>query len=192
MKICNKCGVSKNIEEFYPKRSDCKECNNRISREYKKKNKEKVRQYNAIYKKDNYEKVYEQRKQWAIKNKETYNEQRRAYCKKKYYEDSIHRLKVLYRTRILDALKLKGINKKSKSTREMLGCSYDKFKSYLESKFTDGMSWENQGKWHIDHIIPLSSAKTKKELEKLFHYSNCQPLWAEDNLKKSNKILSPK
>jgi len=51
------------------------------------------------------------------------------------------------------------------------------------------MNWENYGKWHIDHIIPLASAKNKEEMENLFHYSNLQPLWASDNFKKSDKIL---
>ena len=51
------------------------------------------------------------------------------------------------------------------------------------------MSWENQGKWHIDHITPLSSAKTEEEVYRLCHYTNLQPLWAEDNLKKGSKIL---
>jgi hypothetical protein len=51
------------------------------------------------------------------------------------------------------------------------------------------MNWSNRKEWHIDHIIPLSSAKTEEELLKLFHYTNLQPLWANDNIKKSNKIL---
>lgn len=59
---------------------------------------------------------------------------------------------------------------------------------YIESKFKEGMSWENHGKWHIDHIKPLGNAKTEKELKKLFHYTNVQPLWAKENQKKGNKI----
>jgi hypothetical protein len=55
--------------------------------------------------------------------------------------------------------------------------------------FTEGMCWENQGEWHLDHIIPISSAQTEEEIFKLNHYSNFQPLWAEDNIKKGNKIL---
>ena len=62
-------------------------------------------------------------------------------------------------------------------------------KEHLELQFVDGMSWDNRSEWHIDHIIPLSSAKTDEEIYKLCHYTNLQPLWAEDNLKKSNKIL---
>jgi hypothetical protein len=72
-----------------------------------------------------------------------------------------------------------------------LGCSYQDFIIYLEQKFTDGMSWKNYGLygWHIDHIIPLSSAKNEIDLEKLCHHTNLQPLWAKDNLSKGDKII---
>ena len=72
----------------------------------------------------------------------------------------------------------------------MLGCSIDSLKRHLSKKFKIGMSWDNYGihGWHIDHIIPLSSAKTIEDIEKLCHYTNLQPLWAKDNLQKSNKI----
>jgi len=73
----------------------------------------------------------------------------------------------------------------------LIGCSPEFLKEYLEQKFTEGMSWENYGLygWHIDHVIPLSSVDTEEEIYKLCHYTNLQPLWAEENLKKSNKIL---
>jgi len=70
-----------------------------------------------------------------------------------------------------------------------LGVSFDELNIYLEQKFKNNMSWENYGEWHIDHIIPLSSAKTEKEIYELCHYTNLQPLWAEDNLKKGCKVL---
>jgi hypothetical protein len=66
---------------------------------------------------------------------------------------------------------------------------------YLEKQFAPGMTWENYGidGWHIDHIIPLSSAKGDlDQLKKLCHYTNLQPLWAEDNLKKSNRLIPRK
>jgi hypothetical protein len=74
-----------------------------------------------------------------------------------------------------------------------LGCSsWDELKNYLEKQFTCGMNWENMGEWHIDHIIPCSSFDLTniEQQMKCFHYSNLQPLWAKDNLSKSNKILS--
>ena len=59
---------------------------------------------------------------------------------------------------------------------------------HLEGLFMEGMSWENQGEWHLDHIIPVSIATSEEEIIKLNHYTNFQPLWAEDNIIKSNKL----
>ena len=70
----------------------------------------------------------------------------------------------------------------------MLGCTWKELRCHMESKFTEGMSWANRNLWHIDHIIPLASAKSIEEVIKLCHYTNLQPLWAEDNLKKGAKI----
>lgn len=78
---------------------------------------------------------------------------------------------------------------RSQKTFDIVGCSPEFLKEHLESQFIDGMGWDNRVEWHIDHIIPLSSAKTEDDLYRLCHYTNLQPLWAEDNLKKSNKIL---
>jgi hypothetical protein len=74
---------------------------------------------------------------------------------------------------------------------EIVGLSSEELKIYIESKFLEGMTWENYGLhgWHIDHIIPLSSVKTEDEIIKLCHYTNLQPLWAKDNLSKHNKII---
>ena len=71
------------------------------------------------------------------------------------------------------------------------GCSPIFLISYLESKFTEGMTWDNHGEWHIDHIIPCCSfnLENEEEQKKCFHYTNLQPLWAKDNLRKGGKIL---
>jgi len=81
--------------------------------------------------------------------------------------------------------------KKYLKTETVLGCSLDDAKKHIESQFKDGMTWENQGMfgWHIDHKIPLASAKTIEEVIKLCHYTNLQPLWAKDNLSKSCNIV---
>jgi hypothetical protein len=73
---------------------------------------------------------------------------------------------------------------------ELLGTDLESFKAYMESLFTEGMTWENHGEWHIDHIVPLASGKTPEEIWELCHYTNLQPLWAEDNLRKHTKLLN--
>jgi hypothetical protein len=80
-----------------------------------------------------------------------------------------------------------GYRKTSKS-KQILGCDYIELKQHLESKFTEGMNWDNYGKWHIDHIYPSSLAETEEEIIRLNHFTNLQPLWAEDNIRKGNKL----
>lgn len=110
----------------------------------------------------------------------------RYYAKKN--SDINFRLKCNLRSRINTFIKSNpNLNRPSK-IREYLGCSKEELRKYLENQFKDGMNWDNYGKWHIDHIIPLSSAKTDEELYKLCHYTNLQPLWARDNISKSGKI----
>ena len=77
---------------------------------------------------------------------------------------------------------------RERKNNNILGCSFEEFKIYIEKKFQSGMTWQNHGEWHLDHVIPLASAKTKDEVIKLCHYTNYQPLWAKDNLKKGAKI----
>jgi hypothetical protein len=79
---------------------------------------------------------------------------------------------------------------KSAATLKLLGCSIQELKKYLELKFSEGMSWNNYGEWHIDHIRPCCSFDLTKsdEQEKCFNYTNLQPLWAEDNLKKADRL----
>jgi hypothetical protein len=94
------------------------------------------------------------------------------------------------RTRLKDAIKN---NQKSGSAVRDLGCTIPELKLYLESKFQSGMSWDNWSKtgWHIDHIRPLSSFNltNRKEFLQACHYTNLQPLWAEENIRKGDKIL---
>jgi len=77
---------------------------------------------------------------------------------------------------------------KAGSARDLLGCEFPDAKIHLESQFAPGMSWDNRNLWHIDHRVPLSSAKTPKEMAALCHYSNLQPLWAIDNMRKHSKM----
>ena len=78
---------------------------------------------------------------------------------------------------------------KKNKTQEILGCSFEFFLNFISSQFKDGMSLERLSEIHLDHIIPISSAKTEEEVIKLNHYTNFQPLWASDNFKKGDKII---
>lgn len=98
----------------------------------------------------------------------------RKLYKKKHNEKNPDILKNSYKKRYVE-------NRESELKRRK--------ESKEEKNIVDNMSWDNYGKWHIDHIIPLSSANNEQEIYKLCHYTNLQPLWAEDNLKKNNKIL---
>lgn len=110
--------------------------------------------------------------------------------KERYDNDYEFKLSVNIRNSINQAFRLHGFKKNSKVSK-LLCCNWDVFKNHLQEQFTEGMTWELMGKEiHIDHKIPLSSAKTKKELESLFHYTNLQPLWGKYNLMKNGKILT--
>lgn len=100
--------------------------------------------------------------------------------------DSNFKLKELLRSRLYKATKAKSWKKNTKFN-EYIGCTLEELKLHLEKQFTEGMSWDNQGEWHIDHIIPLNSATTEEEMYKLCHYTNLQPMWASDNIRKSDK-----
>lgn len=115
--------------------------------------------------------------------------QTRAYAKHQAQTNPYFRLSKNMRARIRDLLRTKNASK-TRSTFELIGCNINELKLHLQSKFTDGMSWANYGKWHVDHIKPCSSFDlTQPDQQKLcFHFSNLQPLWAIDNLRKSNKV----
>lgn len=202
---CHKCQDFKE-ENLFPKRKKsktgydlrCKACHslcykeNRLSRmkskaQYETRNKEKIlmqkREYYKIhkneksyydkkYRKDNKDKIKQYKRNWDTKNK----------------SNPIFKIKRNLRRRIHHVIK---DNYKSDSTVNLLGCSVEEFKLYLESKFQPGMTWDNYGlgqdKWHIDHIRPCCDFDLSKDEEqrKCFHYSNMQPLWEKDNLKKS-------
>jgi len=175
-------------------------------KEYRQSNKDKVRENKKAYYEANKDKIREKNKAYYEANKDKINKVNKDYfnrnrkrlinirednIKKRKKNDSL--FKVTYNTRrlIRGCFRNKGYTKKSK-TYQILGCTYEEFKQHLERQFTKGMSWENYGEWHLDHIYPVSLAKNEEELIKLNHYTNFQPLWAEENLKKSNKIENGK
>jgi hypothetical protein len=157
-----------------------------IYRDWYKKNIEKTKDRNRVWREKNLEKAKERCREWRKNNREKYNKKKRDYMKSRRESDPIFKFRGNISHLIRNSLTRKGFTKRSKAY-QILGCSYMEFFDHIESKFQDGMTWDNRNLWHIDHIIPVSSAKTEQELLNLNHYTNLQPLWALDNIKKSNK-----
>jgi hypothetical protein len=154
---------------------------------YHQENKDHLKECAKKWRSDNREKINERRRKWRSDNKDILSEK----YKEKLKNDTLFKLKQNIRTRIFNSIVNQGYSKNSK-TIEILGISYEEFKFYIESQFLEGMSWENYGKWHLDHKTPISWAKTEEEVYKLNHYTNFQPLWQFDNLSKGNKFESLK
>lgn len=175
----NKEKVKKSKKEWFDKNPD-------YQKEHYNKNIDYILKKSRNYYETNREKIIDYNKKYVKTNKETINKKN----KKRYDTDILYKLKLSMRGRLNFFLKTKQIKKYNK-TFIIIGCIPEYLKEHIENQFTDGMCWENYGLygWHIDHIIPLSSANTEEEMYKLCHYTNLQPLWAEDNLRKSNKIL---
>jgi hypothetical protein len=155
---------------------------------YNLKNKKRISKHRKKYYAEHKEDIIKKGKEYRKQNKDAIREQHRIYKKNKIHTDVYYKLKHNLRGRLHACMFGRS---KSKSTLKLLGCSVKFLKQYLESKFQEGMTWENYGLmgWHIDHIIPCACFDLTKaeEQEKCFHYTNLQPLWAEDNLKKNKK-----
>lgn len=155
---------------------------------WREQNREKYLATSRQYYIDNREKRIANQSAYYLANREQRLEYHADYAKARRRTDPLYALSNVVRRRVSLALASQGYTKKSK-THEMLGCNYQYLRKHLESQFQDGMTWENRGEWHIDHIIPLASASSEAELLKLCHYTNLQPLWAFDNLSKGAKVL---
>jgi hypothetical protein len=188
-KICSKCKVEKDVCEFHKGKTKdgyqykCKEC----KKEYSKLNSIKENNRKVLWAKNNPNKVKESKQKYYTKNSDKEQFRNNQYTQNRKKTDIIFKVSCVSRTRLIEFLKIKNITKKNK-TFNYIGCTPQFLKEYLETKFVSGMSWDNHGEWHIDHIIPLSSAKNEDDVYTLCHYTNLQPLWAEENLRKNNKI----
>ncbi len=121
-------------------------------------------------------------------NKKHILEQQREYVKNRRAIDPLYKLTENIRSLIRISIKNRGFKKSSK-TANILGCSFEEFKIHIENQFTEGMTWENHGEWHYDHIYPVGKRRDEAHLIELNHYTNFQPLWADDNWTKGSKIL---
>lgn len=171
-KVCTRCETEKHVSEFGAmanaadgRKPHCKNCHAGVQLEYVDRNREEV---NARYR----------------ANGKKY----RVATNKRRKEDPAFRIRCNLSSRVRSALKAEG-TRKSEKTKELTGCSIEELKAHLESKFVEGMTWENYGEWHLDHIRPCASFNLVdvEEQRKCFHWTNLQPLWALDNLRKSSR-----
>lgn len=206
-KLCKKCDLVLSVEMFSKAKQNtdgllghCKICQKKERNFYYLCNKEALDNKNKEWKKNNKDKVSimnkasrsknpEAWKTWYEKNKEKHVKKNSEYFKNRLINDENFAITIKLRNRINAAFYSRGIRKKTKTT-ELLGCSIQELKIHIEKKFQEGMKWDNRGEWHIDHIKPCASFDLTKESEQklCFHFSNLQPLWATDNIKKGSKI----
>lgn len=181
-KECSRCNETKDSSEFRTHKSYCKKCENKQTYESRKD--------------IQYENIKEYLKEYYRNNRDKINKWRREYKKDRIENDELFKCSLMLSNVARHSIQSNGGVKNSKS-EEIIGMSKIEFKLYLESKFEDWMTWENYGLyngelnygWDIDHIVPLSSAKTEEELIKLCHYTNLQPLCSYTNrYLKRNKI----
>ena len=191
-KVCKKCGIEKNIEEYRVQKnrngtfrycSWCKKCDKEYTNEWKRKHQAQIYTKRIDYF-AKYNKYY-----WN-KNGIEIMKKRNKYFAQRRNDDYLFKFKEQIRNLINISLKTRNHVKNTK-TSEILGCDLDFFVNYILETYKKnyGYEWDGKEKVHIDHIIPLATAKTEKDVIKLCHYTNLQLLKAQDNLKKGAKII---
>jgi hypothetical protein len=157
---------------------------------YRDKNKDRTKKYN---KKRYYKNIEKSRESAKIRARNRDSTSRKLYSNNRYKyilsKNPMYKIISSCRSRIRQAFKNKKFLKCGK-TFDLINCTPEFLKEHLSKQFKIGMTLENYGKfgWHIDHIIPLASAKTIEDVKELCHFTNLQPLWAEENLKKGCKL----
>lgn len=189
---CKKLSRLKKLEEYKEKaRTHYSENKDSIllqAKVYRERNRELLNAKDRDYYQRNKSEYLRKQAEYQKLNADARNKYNRKYRKNRRQADRLFSIRENMRTRFRYELAKRGESLHIKAN-EYLGCSWVFLREYLAKKFTDGMSWDNYGEWHVDHIMPLASATTKEDLIKLCHYSNLQPLWAFDNLSKGAKIL---
>jgi hypothetical protein len=156
------------------------------------KNREKRLQYFSDWQKDNRDHLNEYHQKWREKNIDKHREYKRKYEKYRKDTDPIYKLINNFRTAIYQVLKENNVQKNGHYF-DILKYSPENLIEHLESKFKDNMTWDNYGEWHVDHIKPISLFRITEigdnEFMSCWSLENLQPLWGEENIRKSNKII---
>lgn len=162
------------------------------NKRYYNNNKEDISEWYKEWAKENVIECKNYTQQWNKDNREHVNKYKRDYERKRRAEDPKYRLGIRTRTAVWQLLKERNINKTNK-TFILLGYTIEELMNHLESLFTDGMTWDNYGEWHVDHKIPMNSfvfeSVDDDGFKECWKLDNLQPLWGKDNLSKGTKLL---
>jgi hypothetical protein len=204
MKICTKCKIEKERNEFTKCSRNknglhhcCKEClkiyrneNKDNIKKWQDENKDRLDNLRSKYRQNNKEHIRLYNKKYKQANKEKNREKINSYYRNKKKSDPLFKFKSSVRNLIYTSFKRGGGVKSSKTTH-ILGCSFDYFRTYIENQFNDNMSWDNYGAyWEFDHIKQLAYAKTFEDIIELNHYTNFQPLEVNLNRMKNLKLYN--
>jgi hypothetical protein len=155
-------------------------------------NKEYMSKKSKVWYEQNKEHRKEYMKEYREKNIDKIRETKRNYEKTRKANDPLYKLINNFRTAIYQVLKEKNIQKNGHYF-EILNYTPEQLIEHLENKFTGDISWDNYGEWHVDHIVPISSFDIKEigdeEFNKCWSLENLQPLWGDENIRKSNKLI---
>ena len=155
--------------------------------------KERLKKNHKNWSENNREHLNEYHKEWREKNIDKHREYKRKYEKNRKDTDPLYKLISNFRTAIYQVLKENNINKNGHYF-EILKYTPEDLILHLETKFTDGMTWDNYGEWHVDHVKPISSYIILEigddEFMNCWSLNNLQPLWGKENISKSNKLFN--
>ena len=165
--------------------------NKETDRKYQLENKDKIKEANKKYRDANKNKIKERNKKYQLENKDEIREKKRIYQQKRIKSNPLVKLRYRISNNISVSFS-RNNNKKPNKTTKILGCSYEEFKTHIESLWESWMNWDNYGNpkdgiyeinktWDLDHVIPISSATCEKDIIKLNHYSNFKPLCSYNN-----------
>lgn len=135
----------------------------------------------------NRSRIAAQRKSYRQANKDELRAKALLRHRERLMSDPLYAITTRVRGLIRAKIKSGGFTKKSRAGA-ILGCEWIAFKEHIERQFTKGMSWGNIREIHLDHIVPLSTAKTEADVIALNHFTNIRPMWAVDNMRKHDKL----
>lgn len=205
-KICARCGEAKPVDAFGKaverkggRKPYCKPCHNACNKESRERNPETSKLSSEQWRIANPEKARERQRKWREANRERFTgmvmDWRKRNPEKVRAADEARKLTPEWRLKrsISSRLRLLLRDKAGRRTVDLIGYTAADLRSHLERQFQPGMTWDNYGEWHVDHIVPVASftftSIEDPEIKRAWSLPNLRPLWAQENMRKHDKAL---